>query len=633
MDRMSESSIYRAINSLQAGKTDEALTALNELDVLRTTSPVACNLAGLIYLAVEQNAAALPWLEQALALDPKNTDILSNLGLALQQLGRKDEALSAYEDAVQAGCARASLYYNRGNLLRESGRLAEAIASFDEALRLDPAYPEAFRAGGLVLRDLGKFESALEFFDEALRHRKGYLDVLIDRGNLLQELARPLEAIASYDEALDIAPGRADILNNRGSALLMLGRSEEASADFSEALRSEPSFPEAWSNRGNLLLKDQQPEDALAAFDQALKLRPNYLEALCGRAVALKYLQRFQESLTAFDAALACDPASPHAKNNKAALLLLLGDFGQGLELYESRWIFPHIAKDRVKLALPEWQGENPAGRRVLVLDEQGLGDAIQFSRYLGLLAERGANVTFLCRKRLHRLFEGLLKPVRVMDRLADEAAFDHQIALSSLPRAFGTRLSTIPAQLSYLHAETALVEKWVSRIGTHGFKIGLCWRGNPDVKADPARFLPLACFEKLGELEGVRLISLQKFPAGMDREWMPWLMDPGEDFDSGEDAFVDSAALMQNLDLIITCDTSVAHLAGALGRPVWVLLKQVPDWRWLLDRKDSPWYPTMQLFRQRRRGDWEEVVERAIEALKSLRASGKEQAPMLPGA
>lgn len=617
-----DTAIHRAIGFLEAGKKAKALACLRAHDAGSETNALRCNLAGLIYLAAKQNFQALEWFDRALVLDPANLEALPNRGLALQELGRVADALAAYDEAVRVGCAKPALFYNRGNLLRAAGRLTGAIASYDMALRLDPAYPEALRAGGLVLSNLGRFESALEFFDEALRLRPTFIDALIDRGNLLQNLDRPLEALASYDTALFTEPGRADILNNRGAALLMLGRLQEAGADFAKALRMKPLFPQAWSNRGNLFLKLQQPEAALAAFEKAMALRPDYVEALCGRAVALKYLGRFDEALEAFDAALACDPASPHANNNKAALLLLRGNFEQGLELYEYRWIFAGTPKQALTHPVPEWKGENLDGRTIIVFDEQGHGDAIQFARYLLILSELGASVSFFCRKRLHRLFNGLDSPVRIIDCVEPRERFDYQIALSSLPRAFKTRLETIPAQLSYLRAEAPLVQNWLERLGAPVFKIGICWRGNPDVKADPARSIPLGCFTKLAQMDGVRLISIQKMDICADADSLPGLSVLGEDFDAGPDAFADTAAVMQNLDLIITCDTSIAHLAGALGAPVFVLLKQVPDWRWLLDREDSPWYPSMRLFRQKERGDWAEVFERVAQAVDRLRIS-----------
>ncbi len=226
----------------------------------------------------------------------------------------------------------------------------------------------------------------------------------------------------------------------------------------------------------------------------------------------------------------------------------------------------------------------------------------------------------------MQRLFGGLEGQVKLAESAVASERFDYQIAVSSLPRAFKTRLATIPARSTYLSAEAPLVQKWAARIGPQVFKVGVCWRGNPNINADPARSIPLACFAKLAQMDGVRLISIQKQDACEEEPpALPGLITLGEDFDAGADAFIDTAAVMQSLDVIITCDTSIAHLAGALGRPVFVLLKQVPDWRWLLDREDSPWYPSMRLFRQKARGDWGEVFDRVALAVERLRTNSAE--------
>jgi len=613
--------IHRAIAYLRAGQGENAAhcvgASLAGFVPRNNKDSIRCSLAGLIYLAAKQLACAVEWFERALFLEPGNTEALAGRGLALQELGKTEEALSSYEAAVSAGCVKPELFYNRGNLLRVAGRLGEAIASYDEALRLRPAYPEALRAGGLVLSALGHNQSALEFFDEALRLKPAFLDVLIDRGNVLQSLDRPLDAVQCYDAALAQAPNRADILNNRGSALCLAGRLSEAREDFRAALKIAPSLAQAWMNQGNLLLKLQEPAAALASFDEALRLKPQYVEALGGRAVALKYLCRFDEALAAFDAALDHD-SSAHIKNNKGALLLLRGDFEEGLELYEYRWISAQTPKIEFRHSVKEWKGEDLEGHSIAVLDELGHGDAIQFARYLPIMVRAGGRVTFFCRGSLRRLFLGLGSGVQIATPGEAEENFDYQIAESSLPRAFRTRLETIPANVPYLHAEQKLVERWAARIGAEGFRIGICWRGNQNIKSDPSRSLPLKCFASLADIGGVRLISLQKDP-GAGAAPLPGLLTFTGDFDAGPDTFIDTAAIMKNLDLVVTCDTSIAHLAGALGRPVFVLLKQVPDWRWLLDREDSPWYPSMRLFRQKTLGDWNEVMDRVAEAVAHL--------------
>lgn len=620
-----DTAVHRAIGLLNIGAADDALACLHRLDAARETSHIRSNLIGLIYLSARENLRALAWFDQALRLEVAYPETWSNRGVALQELGRAAEALLAYEGALRLGFTDPTLFYNRGNLLREAGRLDEAIASYDMALTLDPAYPEALRAGGSILCDLGRSQAALEFFDEALRLRPAFVEALIERGNLLQSLDRVEEAVASYDAALGYEPNHADLLNNRGAALHAAGRLEEARTDFDAALRLKPLFPQAWSNQGNLLLKLELLEAGLASYERALELRPGYLDALCGRAVALKEQGRFDEALASFDLALNGDPTSSHVQNNKAALLLLCGEFSFGWELYEHRWIFGQTPKHAIKLPIPEWRGEALAGRSIIVFDEQGLGDAIQFARYLFVLAQQGARVGFFCRVGLHRLFRGLTNPISLIKDF-NPKEFDYQIALCSLPRAFETRLATIPARASYLRAEDTLAQKWAAHIGPQGFKIGICWRGSSNIKADSARSIPLSCFASLSDIAGVRLISLQKMDDDLISEESAaavgpslWLECLGADFDAGPDRLIDAAAAMQNLDLIITCDTSIAHLAGALGRPVWVLLKEVPDWRWLLERDDSPWYPTMRLFRQKKRGDWPEVFRRVARAMRDV--------------
>ncbi len=372
------------------------------------------------------------------------------------------------------------------------------------------------------------------------------------------------------------------------------------------------------------MLALRRPKAALAAYQRALAVRSGYLEARIGGAAAKKQLGRLDEALRDLDAVLALRPESDHARNNKAALLLSRGDFVHGWDLYESRWIANGTPKHALKLSTPEWEGQALAGKRIVVFDEQGFGDSIQFVRFCLELAELGADVTFFCRARLHRLFASLPRkngtPIRLIDRLESRdlegGRFDYQIALCSLPRALRTRLETIPARTPYLAAEAPLVEKWAARLGPQGFKIGVCWRGSANPKADGGRAAPLEALSPLAA-EGVRLISLQMpdRAAGETRD-VPWLERLGAEFDAGPDAFVDTAAVMQHLDVIVTCDTSVAHLAGALGRPVIVLLPAVADWRWLLDREDCPWYPSMRLVRQRIAGEWAGPVARVREML-----------------
>ena len=273
---------------------------------------------------------------------------------------------------------------------------------------------------------------------------------------------------------------------------------------------------------------------------------------------------------------------------------------------------------------MPEWRGQPLEGKSIIVFDEQGFGDAIQFVRFCLELAARGAEVAFFCRQCLHRLFRRLPRPIRLVNDIAAGERFDYQIALCSLPRALRLCADAIPAATPYPSPEPARVAKWAAQLEARGFdnslKVGISWRGGANLGTDPGRAIPRCAFEALGAA-GVRLISLQKpndLPAS-DRADAPWLEQMGADFDAGDDGFIDAAALMASLDLIVTCDTSIAHLAGALGRPVFVLLQRVADWRWLLDRADCPWYPSMRLIRQSRQGDWSGPMSQVAGALREL--------------
>jgi tetratricopeptide (TPR) repeat protein len=611
--------LQQAAAHLQAGRTQAVVEALQILAPSQVADAAQCRLIGAVLLGNDGPQPAFGWYERAYRLSPQDPDIAVGYATLLFQAGRLEEALSGFDAVLRTRQSDATSHFNRGLVLRELGRTGEAITALDQALKLDPTNPAPFRVGGLILRDAGRYDQALTFFKQALRLRPHFYECQLDHANVLLKLGRFEAALEAYDQALALFPNDADLLNNRGAALRELGQLDAALIAFEAALAVRPAFPRGLFNRGTMLLKRATPEAALASYDAALALKPVYPDAHVGRGVALKELGRFDEALAAFDTALAQDPASTPAKNNKGALQLLHGDFAAGLEGYEYRWVNSGSYEKKLDFPIPQWSGPNAAGARVLVYDEQGFGDTFQFCRYLPLMADAGVKVTFFCRSMLRHLIGRIDPRVRVVDYFGPEEIFDAQIALSSLPRAFGTRVETIPTSQNYLTADPEHVARWRNRLGTHGFKVGLCWQGNLNPQADPRRSIPLEAFAPLAAVPGVRLISLQKADAAEISLARRFDLEVAADFDSGRDAFFDCAAVMGNLDLVITCDTSIAHLAGALGCPVFVLLKQIPEWRWLLDREDSPWYPTMRLFRQKQRGDWAEVMTRVAAALGPL--------------
>ena len=513
--------------------------------------------------------------------------------------------------------------------LHKHGQFDQAALCYEAILKTEPTHFDAMHLLGVLRSQQGLHAEALVKIQTALKWRPTSAEALSNLGLVFLALAQPEEALASYDKALALRPNYAEALNHRGGALLALGRPEEALASYDKALAFRPNYAQALNNRGVALLDLGRPEEALASCDRALAIRPDYAEALNNRGLALLALRRPEDALVSFDRALAIRPDYANALYNRGLACLQLGDFENGWMGYENRWNTRDAPDRELKAYYPVWHGENVSGKRVIVYEEQGLGDIIQFSRYLKKLSELGAQTTFLVRSQMHKLLRSLDQTVRLVDKIDVGESFDYQCALMSLPIAFGTTLENIPAETQYMQAEPERVLKWKDRLGGEGFKIGVAWQGGKAGRIDIGRSFALTEFFRLSRLPNVRLISLQKgegveqlrdMPEGMAVETL------GADFDVGADAFLDAAAVMENVDLVITSDTSVAHLAGALGRPVWVALKYAPDWRWMLDRTESRWYPTMRLFRQRTMDDWKGVFSEIESALGEL--MGEERQP-----
>ena len=612
----------RGVVLMKLKRFDEALASYDKALAIKPDYANALNNRGNALKALKRLDEALANYDKALAIKPDHADALNNRGVVLMELKRFDEALANYDKALAIKPDHADALNNRGVVLMELKRFDEALANYDKALAIKPDYANALNNRGVVLMELKRFDEALASYDKALAIKPDHADALNNRGNALKELKRLDEALANYDKALAIRPDHADALNNRGVVLMELKRFDEALANYDKALAIKPDHADALNNRGAVLMELKRFDEALASYDKALAIKPDHADALSNRGVVLMELKRFDEALANYDRALAIKPDHADALNNRGLASLLIGDFQTGWIGYENRWYTKEAPERKLKAQYPVWRGESISGKRVIVYEEQGLGDIIQFSRYLKKLSELGAQVTFLVRREMHKLLRSLDHTVHLTDICDVSERFDYQCALLSLPLAFATTLETVPAETPYLRAEPERVRKWKDRLGGEGFKIGVVWQGNKAIRIDTGRSFALTEFFRLSRLPNVRLISLQKgegveqlreMPEGMVVETL------GDDYDAGAEAFLDTAAVMESLDLVISSDTSVAHLAGALGRPVWVALKYVPDWRWMLDRMESPWYPTMRLFRQRTMDDWKGVFSEIESALREL--------------
>jgi len=502
-------------------------------------------------------------------------------------------------------------------VLNALGRHQEAIEALDLLLSVKRRSVEAHNNRGAILEKLGRDEEALESFDRALEIKPNHIDALYNQACVLRKLGRLAGAVKVFDRVLLLKPDHYKAYNNRGTALEALGRREEAIASYDRALALVPNFVEALNNRGNALLKERRHSEALACYERALEVDPFHAEVLNNRGNALAEIGRHEEALASCRRAYGINPKYVNAQWHGALLKLRLGDYAGGLPQYEWRWQREENAKHRHNFAQPLWLGDAPvAGKTILLHHEQGMGDTIQMARYAPLLVQQGARVILGVQPPLKALFMGMGEGIETIGSGEPIPDFDLHCPLMSLPLAFRTEVATIPADIPYLTVPTEHVAQWRERLpAAQGLRVGLVWSGNITHRDDHNRSIALACLAPLFDTPNVQVISLQKELREADAELLdnePRLVDLGRTFGG----FDDTAAAVAAMDLVISVDTSVAHLAGALGKPVWVLLPLCPDWRWLTEREDSPWYPTARLFRQPAIGDWESVVAKLREVL-----------------
>jgi tetratricopeptide (TPR) repeat protein len=577
---------------------------LHQFDVLHAR--------GLTELQQRNYEAGVNLIRAALRVNPASVEAWANLGLALGALERHDEAVASFDQALAIKPDFAEVQCSRAVALGMLGHHEQALAGFARALAVSPDYVEALYNRGVTLGTLGRPAEAVESYDRALARDPTHARASNNRGVALGELDRNEEAIASFDRALAARPGFTEALVNRGLTLADLGRHEEAITDYDRALAIDPDHAEALFNRGTSLASRNRPEEAIASFDKALAVRPDWADALSNRGVALVSLNRQAEAIATFARATAIEPGHPDANCNESLAWLRLGDFRHGWAKYESRWASRDLASQRRAFAQPLWLGsEALQGKTILLHAEQGLGDTVQFVRYAPLVARLGAQVVLEVQPPLAPLLSGIGGISRIVGRGDPLPEFDLHCPLLSLPLALRTDLDTIPAVVPYLAAPEINVVKWRERLGPRARpRVGIAWAGSRTNRNDHNRSIALGPLAANLQISGVELVSIQKEVSEADRELLHANAHIRHIGDGLAD-FSDTAAVISQLDLVISVDTSVAHLAGAMARPLWLLVPFAPDFRWMLDREDSPWYPTARLFRQSRIGDWDGVLAR----------------------
>jgi tetratricopeptide (TPR) repeat protein len=548
--------------------------------------------------------------------DPRYLKALPILEDAVQsyRAGRIDEASEQFLRILKKAPDHPDALYFLGLMKMEQRKFSEALKLMNRAVKGSPRFADAHFVSGSILNQLGRPTEAMAAYQRAIAINPNHVHALNDLGNTLRLLNRAQEAIVAYDRAIALAPDSAVVHNNKGVALAECRQFAKAIVSYDRALALKPDYAEAHSNRGGALLVLSRADEALACFDRALALNPEYAEAINNRGTALQDLNAHREALIWHQRALLFNPDNAIAHLNAATAHLALGEYAQGWPEYEWRWNTPDRAPIRRDLRRPQWRGDQPLdGRTVLLHAEQGFGDMLQFARYVPMVAACGAKVILETPHELVPLLRTLAGVSELICRGDKLPPFDLHCPLLSLPLAFRTELDSIPAKIPYLTAPTERVAKWQRRLaGVGQRKIGLAWSGRSYPRN---RSIPFEELETLLSRPDVSFVSLQQELSDEDRSRIATrsnLLHFGEELAD----FADTAGIISALDLVISIDTSIAHLAGAMGKSLWILLLFGADFRWLTDRDSSPWYPTARLFRQSKIGAWNDVVARVDAAL-----------------
>ncbi len=555
---------------------------------------------------------------RAIRLNGRDADSLQMLAQLLEEPGEAAEAMELCKRVIELAPEREAVYLHLAFLLKTRGEVAAALELYRRAVGLFPDSSDSHFSLGKALYEAGRPEECIPCYERALALKPDDTEAHNCLGRVLHERGDLGLARQSYLRAVTLNPEFAEALSNLGALQMDAGEYRTGEAVLRRAIALKPGLWNAHCNLGSILARQGDALGAIAAFRTVLMENPRDVPTLCSLGFTLDALGDEAGAASCFRLALEVQPESSLARFNFSSHLLLEGNFADGWPEYEHRWLVRQFAGKREPFAQPQWRGEPIRGARIYVYAEQGLGDTLQFVRYVPMLVELGAEVVLEVQPPLLALLENLHPAVRVIVKGERPREVDWHSPLLSLPGAFGTDLSNIPAPVPYLQADAGKCAAWSRRLATEGLRVGVVWTGNPEHTRDRLRSISFSQFRRLVDIEGVAFYALQKGLTVAQREEIA-LAGKVVDLDAELQDFTDTAAIVANLDLVIAVDTSVAHLAGALGKPVWILLPHAPDWRWLRERGDSPWYPTARLFRQTVAGQWGGVLEQVERELQAL--------------
>lgn len=586
-------------------------------------------LLGTLYLDSGNMEKAESFLETAISLRPEHVETYNNLAIVFITQSCFERAAECLKQAINYKPDYYDAHFNLGIALQQLGKYKEAIESYQTTTRYEPNHEKAYYNMGVIYHDHQNLNEALKCYTRAVSIKPDYVLAINNLGDVFQKIEKFTEAVACYSKAILLKPDFAEAHYNLGIVYQAIGDWEKAIGGYKNAILHKCDYAEAYYNLGNVYNEQWMLDDAVTCFIKAINLKPGYAEAHNNLGEALQRQGKLDEAITNYGLAFTCKPDYLEAAFNQSIAMLLKGDLKNGWKEYEQRLLIKKYNKREFRQ--PKWDGRELHGERLLVHAEQGFGDTFQFVRYLPIIKALGGHVVFECQKGLAHLFKRCNGFDEIIEKTSEgggEPESDFFIPLMSLPNIFGTTVDNIPANIPYIWADPELINKWKVKIESFTdndnmpdkktLKVGLVWAGKSDRKYDKVRSCPLSIFTPLGDIPDIKLFSLQK---GVGSEQVTKLAEkfPIVNLENELDLnlkFADTAAVIANLDLVISVDSAVAHLAGALGKPTWTLIPYAHDWRWLRNRDDSPWYPGMRLFRQTKPMDWEGVVKRLRDAL-----------------
>jgi tetratricopeptide (TPR) repeat protein len=622
---------------MQSGNLDAAIACYQRALQQKSDYLEAIADLGTIYGRQGNLAASVQYWQKLIGINPAISEAHYNLGITFCRQERLEAAINCFENAINLQPSLAAAHYSLGDILLRFGNLDAAISRLQVAIDLHPNYAQAYNSLGLAFSKKLQLEQSVAMYERAIAIAPDLAEAHCNLGDVLLQQEKLDEAISACREAIALKPDSSAAYSNLSVALMRQGYLEEAIAACHQAIALQPDLAAAYSNLGEILFKQDKLDEAIAAYEQSIDLNPNLGDAHCNLGVAFCEQNRIDEALTHLRQAVSLQPDDAISHVNLGMTQILIGDFANGLSEYEWRWQQKDVPIP--KFNQPLWDGSELAGRTILLWAEQGLGDTLQFIRYAPLVAQKGGRVIVSCPATLVRLVANVADVEMAIAEGEPLPEFDVHAQMLSLPRLLGTNVSNIPSQVPYIQvcrgqSETTIptspffknIESPLLKGGGESLNIGIVWASGYRQRSDSLRFYhkkscPLSLFLQLLALPHAHLYSLQVGRNANDidelrefkdrdrwHDWSPLIHD-----------FTDTATLVSHLDLVISVDTAIVHLVGAMGKPVWTLLPFAPDWRWFLDREDTPWYPTMRLFRQSEWGDWDKVMRRVCAALQTF--------------